>query len=149
MARCPKCQAFMPDGVPFCSQCGCPLTSESAASSMGMPPAGPGMPPPMGQNPPFYPNGMPGPYPPGYGAPQVPDYLVWAILETLLCCLPLGIVAIVYASQANSAKAIGNYAEAIQKSQTAKTCIIWGVVGSVIVIGLYILLLVVGAAGSL
>ncbi|WP_010343070.1 CD225/dispanin family protein, partial [Xanthomonas sacchari] len=29
-------------------------------------------------------------------APQVSNNLVWAILTTLFCCLPLGIVSIVY-----------------------------------------------------
>ena len=38
-----------------------------------------------------------------YGQPQKPingtTYLIFAIISTLLCCLPLGIVAIVYACQ--------------------------------------------------
>ena len=33
--------------------------------------------------------------------PQVPNNLVWAILTTLFCCLPAGIVSIVYAAQVN------------------------------------------------
>ena len=33
----------------------------------------------------------------GVPAEQVPSNLVWAILSTLCCCLPLGIVSIVYA----------------------------------------------------
>ena len=32
---------------------------------------------------------------------QVPNYLVQSILVTLFCCLPFGIVAIVYAAQVN------------------------------------------------
>src|SRR5689334_11871634 len=31
--------------------------------------------------------------------PKVPSYLVPAIISTLCCCLPFGIVAIIYASQ--------------------------------------------------
>ncbi len=107
---------------------------------MGVPPR-PNVPPQMGQNSPYNPNGGPGAYqqqPMGYSAPQVPDYLVWAILETILCCLPLGIAAIVYANQANTAKAVGNYAEAMQKAQTAKSCIIWGVVGFLILMAFYV-----------
>ena len=39
-------------------------------------------------------------YQPGQQPPMKPDNnLVWAILSTILCCLPLGIVAIVYASK--------------------------------------------------
>ena len=41
-----------------------------------------------------------------YGQPQKPingtTYLIFAIISTILCCLPLGIVAIVYASKINS-----------------------------------------------
>src|SRR5438128_1439779 len=33
---------------------------------------------------------------------HVPNYLVQSILCTLFCCLPFGIVAIVYAAQVNS-----------------------------------------------
>jgi hypothetical protein len=29
---------------------------------------------------------------------NIPNHLVWAILATLFCCLPLGIVSIVYAA---------------------------------------------------
>ena len=46
------------------------------------------------------------PPPPGnYGGPggaPPPNHLVWAILSTLFCCLPLGIASIVFAAQVNS-----------------------------------------------
>lgn len=32
----------------------------------------------------------------------IPNHLVWAILTTLFCCLPLGVVSIVYASQVDT-----------------------------------------------
>ena len=44
-----------------------------------------------------------GAVPPGSPGQQVPNYLVWSILVTLLCCLPLGIPAIIYAAQVNGA----------------------------------------------
>ena len=37
----------------------------------------------------------------------VPNHLVWAILSTLFCCLPLGIVSIVFAAQVNGKLAAG------------------------------------------
>jgi hypothetical protein len=52
--------------------------------------------------------------------PPVPDYLVQAIICTLCCCLPLGIVAIVYASQVKSKLAVGDYAGAQDSSNKAK-----------------------------
>jgi hypothetical protein len=46
--------------------------------------------------------------------------LVFAILVTLFCCLPLGIVAIVFAAKANSLKAAGDIAGALDAAQKAK-----------------------------
>ena len=53
--------------------------------------------------------------------PDVPNYLVPAILTTVFCCLPFGIVAIVYAAQVNSKLAAGDRAGAMAASKSAKT----------------------------
>ena len=52
---------------------------------------------------------------------SVPNYLVQAILCTLCCCLPFGIVAIVYAAQVNGKVAAGDMAGALATSKNAKT----------------------------
>ena len=52
---------------------------------------------------------------------QVPTYLAQAILCTLFCCLPAGIVGIVYAAQVNGKLAMGDYAGAALSSKNAKT----------------------------
>jgi len=59
--------------------------------------------------------------PPGF-APQVevPNYLVQAILVTLCCCLPVGIPAIIYASQVKTKLAAGDFAGAQASSKNAK-----------------------------
>lgn len=50
-----------------------------------------------------------------------PDsYLVWAILTTLLCCLPFGIVAIINATKVDSAWARGDHMLARASSEKAK-----------------------------
>lgn len=49
-----------------------------------------------------------------------PNYLAWAIITTILCCLPFGIVSIIYAAQVNSKWATGDYAGAQQSSKNAK-----------------------------
>lgn len=72
-------------------------------------------PPQYGQQQPY---GQPG----GYYQPQCPsNYLVWSILSTLLCCLPLGIVAIIYSTKVDSAWNAGNFGEAQKASSQAKT----------------------------
>ena len=52
--------------------------------------------------------------------PEVPNHLVWAIVVTIFCCLPFGIVSIVYAAQANGMVASGNIDAARQASENAK-----------------------------
>ncbi|SHJ66228.1 Interferon-induced transmembrane protein [Tangfeifania diversioriginum] len=77
-----------------------------------------------------------------------PNYLVWAILTTILCCLPFGIVSIVYAAQVNSKWTAGDYEGAKQSSKNAK---IWAWVSfGVALAGAIIwaiLTLVIGIAG--
>ena len=77
-------------------------------------------PPPPGHAPP------PPPPPPAH--PDVPNYLVQSILVTLCCCLPAGVVAIIYSAQVNSKKDQGDYAGAMDASKKAKTWI-WVAVG--------------------
>lgn len=48
-----------------------------------------------------------------------PTYLVWAILATVFCCLPLGIVAIVYASKVTNLYYQGEYLKAQKASNRA------------------------------
>lgn len=48
------------------------------------------------------------------------NYLVYAILVTLFCCLPLGIYSIVKSSQVNGLWQSGQHDEAIAAANTAK-----------------------------
>ena len=81
------------------------------------------------------------------GGPPPPNYLVWAILSTIFCCLPLGIPAIVFASQVNSKWQMGDYAGAQESSRKAKNFSLWSTIAGVVVAVLYILLVIV--AGGL
>lgn len=59
--------------------------------------------------------------PPAVGDPaSVPNYLVPAILSAF-CCMPLGVVAIVFAAQVNGKVASGDVAGAMDSSKKAKT----------------------------
>ena len=59
---------------------------------------------------------------PASGPPtHVPNHLVWAILVTIFCCLPFGIVSIVYAAQVNGKLAVGDIDGARLASNNAKT----------------------------
>ena len=52
--------------------------------------------------------------------PDIPNYLIYGVLCTLCCCLPLGIPAIVYSAQVNSKLASGDYDGARAASKNAK-----------------------------
>ena len=80
---------------------------------------------------------------------QKPDnYLVWAILSTLLCCMPFGIVAIVKATQVDTFWAQGNQAEAIEAATAAKKWTIVSAVSAVAVWFIYGLIVVIAAIVS-
>ena len=51
---------------------------------------------------------------------KTPNYLVQAILVTVFCCLPLGIVAIIFAAQVNTKIGAGDIEGAKKSSKNAK-----------------------------
>lgn len=57
----------------------------------------------------------------GPQGPPPPNYLVWAILTTIFCCMPTGIVSIVFAAQVNSKWQMGDIDGAMNSSKNAKT----------------------------
>lgn len=95
---------------------------------------------------------VPPPPQPSYG-PQssqyVPNYLVPAILTTLFCCLPFGIVSIVYAAQVNGKVAAGDQSGALQSSRSAR---MWAWIsfgtGLVLIVGYFVLVLLGGLVGA-
>ena len=80
---------------------------------------------------------------------QVPNYLVQAILVTIFCCLPFGIVAIVFAAQVNGKLQAGDISGAMESSRKAK---MWSWLGFGIGLGfgvLYLIFILVVGVGSL
>jgi hypothetical protein len=78
-----------------------------------------------------------------------PNYLVAAILTTIFCCLPFGIVSIVYAAQVNSKWQEGDVSGARFASRNAKT---WAWVSFGIGIAfaiVWFILVIFGIAGAL
>ncbi len=72
------------------------------------------------------------------------SYLALAIISTILCCLPTGIVSIIYSTKVNSLYEDGKYDEAERSSKNAKT---WGIVSiAVAVLGWILYILIFGAA---
>jgi hypothetical protein len=59
------------------------------------------------------------PPPPAGATTTVPNYLIPAIISAF-CCMPLGVVAIVFAAQVNNKVAAGDIAGAMDSSKKAK-----------------------------
>jgi predicted secreted protein len=78
------------------------------------------------------------------------NYLVWSILTTLFCCLPLGVVSIVFASQVNSKWAMGDFAGAPESSNKAKQWAIWSAaaaaIGAVLYVVFFLFVIVLGSS---
>lgn len=127
---CPKCGAQNSDNVSFCTQCGSPM---QPTMSSGF------------QRPQFYSPQNSSPQP--VGSP--PDNkLVKAILVTLFCCLPLGIVAIINAAQVNSKWALGDYDGARRYAAEADKWANYGIYGGLAIIVIYFLFLLIGVIGT-
>jgi ABC-type Fe3+-siderophore transport system permease subunit len=100
--NCPNCGTSNLDNAAICINCGRSLAPGAANTYT---------PPPPSQ-----------PYggAPAAGGPAVPNYLWQSIVVTLCCCLPLGVVGIIFAAQVNSKLAQGDIAGARDASQKAK-----------------------------
>ena len=74
--------------------------------------------------------------------------LVWAIICTVLCCLPLGIVAIIKSTKVKELWLQGDHAGAQKAADDAKKYSIWGMVAGGVGLLIYIILMVVGVAAG-
>lgn len=75
---------------------------------------------------------------------RVPTYMFSAIFSTLFCCLPLGIVSLVYASKVNSLLAKGDIQGARKASSYAKLWAqlgVWTLLGPALLIAIVLLVL--------
>ena len=68
--------------------------------------------------------------------PKPNNYMALAILTTIFCCLPFGIVSIVKASKVNSLYMMKQYDLAMQASADAKK---WGMISLICGIVLYVI----------
>lgn len=68
-------------------------------------------------------------------------YIVFAVLEIVLCCWPLGIPALIYAAGANTALKNGDIETVESKLKTSKIFLLIGIIGSIVIGILYAILL--------
>lgn len=68
------------------------------------------------------------------------SHLTAAILVTIFCCMPLGIVAIVKAAGVDSAWAMGDYEKACRDSVSAWQWVKWSILALVVPLAFFLLL---------
>jgi hypothetical protein len=76
--------------------------------------------------------------------PFVPSHMVWAILTTFFCCLPFGIVAIVYAANVSAKLQMGDLPGAKDASAKAK---LWSWISFGVGLGFGVVCLIVTTLG--
>lgn len=135
---CPKCGALLPDDAVFCAQCGAATQAAQTQPPVGYggqetPPQQPVIPPQYSYN-----------TPPQTSGPQIngTTYLVFSILATVLCCLPLGIPAIIFATKIDKAQAMGDYMGAQDAAKKSKMWSIIAAASCAVVLVLYFVLIV-------
>lgn len=77
--------------------------------------------------------------------PKPDNNMVWAILTTLFCCLPLGIVSIVNASKVNGLYNSGDYNGAVEAANSAKNYATYSAICGGVVFVIYFILGFIGA----
>lgn len=120
--RCLHCGQLVTTGEAVGARIACPsCRRENVVPADAQPTGPPPVPPPA-----------PDPAAPAAGAadgrPYVNNHLAKAILATIFCCLPLGIVAIVKAAQVNSRVEIGDLERATKFAGEANSWANWSIV---------------------
>lgn len=86
------------------------------------------------------------------GMPQKPvnwvPYLILSIISTLCCCLPFGVVGIVFSAKINSAMLAGNLEEAQNNAKMARIWIIVSFAIGLLTCLIYMVLIVTGAVSG-
>ena len=80
--------------------------------------------------------------------PRPDSYLVWAILSTVMCCVPFGIVAIIKASSVDGLWNQGRYEEARQASKSARNFTLISMLLPLIGLIIYLVLIAIGIASA-
>lgn len=122
--NCIKCNQEIPEGSRFCPHCGAEQIVRAEVEHIQ---------PETGAQNNYQSNPYQQPYQqPGEQPVNWVPYLVLSIISTICCCLPFGIVGIVFSAKINTAVNTGNMEEARRYANTARIWIIVAVICGIV-----------------
>jgi uncharacterized membrane protein YvbJ len=137
---CNACGAQNEDTAATCFRCGAALQTATAQPQQPPQTSADSYPPPAPYQQPYQ-----QPYQMA-STPNIPDNLVMAILSLVICgCLPLGVMAIVNATQVKSKLAMGDVEGALKASENAKKFSIASWAAGILCCGAYMILNILAA----
>ena len=136
MAFCKNCGAELDEGAKFCASCGTAQAEEEKATTENAAEEKVEI--------------------PEYVAPDMPPkasgvlnvaQLVWSIINIIMCCMPLGVVALIFTITAKDAPSTE---EEAKKLKTAKTCNLIATIGGVVInVLLFVFSFILGLMGAM
>ena len=120
---CKHCGTELPEGTKYCPSCGTPQESQTRQEIRN------------------------------YECSRPSNHLALAIIVTLMCCIPLGIVSIVYSGKVDTALSKGDISEAESMSRKARNWAIAGIIISAASVIMYFIIMFIfvsmGTIGSI
>lgn len=122
---CIRCGEQIPENSKFCINCGAPVNTEPAPEPTYAQQQ-------QSRNMPLRPK----------------NYLALAILTTIFCCLPFGIVSIVYAAKVDNYWNSGDYVNAEDASRKARGWVLASIITGVVAAIAYLILIAAMGLGA-
>jgi len=145
---CTQCGQRLPDKGRFCTNCGAPIPDPTPSSE---PNYAKQEEYPFEKRPEYEFSNQSQEQSSRASGPTMPkpkNYLVLSILATILCCLPLGIPAIVYSAKVDNLWNERRYVEADDASRKAKRWMLASVIVAFLVYAIYFALIMIAVASG-
>lgn len=118
LIKCHECGAEISDAAKACPKCGAPVQPQYQTVQTQ----------------------------PAAQPPRPDNGMIWSILNTVLCCVPLGIWAIIKSNDVNRLYDSGNYKEAEESAKSARNI---NLIGAGLALFSWVIVVILAAVGAL